>query len=79
MQLTEQHIRFKMTTIPETQLSAADNKRDKLDSKLNKLESAMKRDMGVNCRENLNEYLFNSTLHGLRYVGDRTITRVERL
>lgn len=29
-------------------------------------------------KENFNQYLTNSTLHGLKYVGDRTITRFER-
>lgn len=29
-------------------------------------------------KENFNQYLINSTLHGLKYVGDRTITRFER-
>lgn len=29
-------------------------------------------------RKNLHQYLINSTLHGLKYVGDRTITRFER-
>lgn len=30
------------------------------------------------CRENFNHYLVNTTLHGLKYVGDRKITRPER-
>lgn len=30
------------------------------------------------CRENLDEYLKDSTLHGLRYLGDRTLTIFER-
>lgn len=30
------------------------------------------------CRENLDEYLKDSTLHGLKYVGDRTLTIFER-
>lgn len=51
---------------------------DKLNSKIQKFESDIKKSLRVSCRENLNEYLFNSTLHGLRYVGDRTITRIER-
>lgn len=33
----------------------------------------------VTCREILNEYLNNSSLHGLRYVGDRKLSRCERL
>lgn len=30
------------------------------------------------CRENLRQYLVNTTLHGLKYVGDNTITLFER-
>lgn len=30
------------------------------------------------CMENINQYLINSTLHGLRYVGDRNISICER-
>lgn len=73
----EQHIHCNMSE-PETQMSAI-NKKDKIDSKLHKFEHDIKENLSVSCRDNFNEYLFNSTLHGLRYVGDRTITRVERL
>lgn len=31
-----------------------------------------------NCSENVQQYLLNSTLHGLRYVGDSTISVFER-
>lgn len=30
------------------------------------------------CSEHLRQYLYNSTLHGLRYVGEVTITFFER-
>lgn len=30
------------------------------------------------CQENLRQYLLNSTLHGLRYVGERQISLFER-
>lgn len=30
------------------------------------------------CQENLHQYLLNSTLHGLRYVGERQISPFER-
>lgn len=30
------------------------------------------------CQENLHQYLLNSTLHGLRYVGERHISPFER-
>lgn len=32
----------------------------------------------ITCQENFNQYLMNTTLHGLRYVGDRSITLFER-
>lgn len=41
-------------------------------------------DEGVNktfrttCQENFNQYLHKTTLHGLSYVGDRSITAFER-
>lgn len=30
------------------------------------------------CKDSFNHYLVNATLHGLKYVGDLTITRLER-
>lgn len=30
------------------------------------------------CRENFRQYLINTTLHGLKYVGDNTISFFER-
>lgn len=30
------------------------------------------------CRDSFHQYLMNSSLHGLKYVGDRMITRFER-
>lgn len=32
----------------------------------------------LRCREHFNQYLLNTTLHGLKYVGDRKCTRPER-
>lgn len=29
-------------------------------------------------KENIHQYALNSSLHGLKYIGDRTITRFER-
>lgn len=59
-------------------INSNNDKNDKLDSKIQKFESDIKKSLRVSCRENLNDYLLNSSLHGLRYVGDRTITRLER-
>lgn len=64
---------------PETQISVLQSRRERINSKLKKFEKEVKDTLHVNCRENLNEYLYNSTLHGLRYVGDRSISRFERL
>lgn len=59
-------------------ISVIDNKKkDKFDSKIQKFDND--NSLRVSCRDNLNEYLLNSTLHGLRYVGNRTITRIERI
>lgn len=60
------------------EISVIHNRKERLDSKLQKIESDIRKDLNVTCRENLNEYLAVSTLHGLRYVGDRTISRCER-
>lgn len=58
------------------QMSIFHSKKDKTDPKLQKYKNDTEEN--INCRENFNEYLFSSTLHGLRYVGDRSISRVER-
>lgn len=62
----------------EFRVSVIENKNEKIDSKIENIENDIKKSLRVSCRTNLNEYLFNSTIHGLRYVGDRTITRLER-
>lgn len=36
------------------------------------------RTVQITCKENFNQYLVNTTLHGLRYVGDRSISPFER-
>lgn len=37
-----------------------------------------KRLMLSSFKESFHQYLIHSSLHGLKYVGDRTITRIER-
>lgn len=61
-------------------MSIFHGKRDKFDPKLQRYKNDRfdETEETISCRENFNEYLFSSTLHGLRYVGDRTISRVER-
>lgn len=60
------------------QISVLHNRKDRSDQKVQKFENVIGQNMTVTCRDNFNEYLYNSSLHGLRYVGDRTITRLER-
>lgn len=61
-----------------TQISIIHNARDRPDAKLQKIEHDIKNNLKVMCGGNFNEYLYHSTLHGLKYVGDRTISRLER-
>lgn len=53
-------------------------KNDKFVSNIQKIDLNIKKVRRVSCQENFNEYLFNSTLHGLKYAGDRKINRLER-
>lgn len=36
------------------------------------------KDVELTCRESFYQYLLNSTLHGLRYVGDQSLSLCER-
>lgn len=42
------------------------------------IDDEVKKTFRLTCQENFNQYLVNTTLHGLRYVGDRSITLFER-
>lgn len=42
------------------------------------IDDEVKKTFRITCQENFNQYLVNTTLHGLRYVGDRSITVFER-
>lgn len=55
-------------------------KKDKsdLNEELRWFPNDVKQSILTRCRENFNQYLLNTTLHGLKYVGDRKITRFER-
>lgn len=55
--------------------------RDKIDlgADLKWFPDDVKQSICSRLRENFNQYLLNTTLHGLKYVGDRKITRLERL
>lgn len=50
----------------------------KKDSGSGLIDEEVKKNVRLTCQENFNQYLVNTTLHGLRYVGDRSITRFER-
>ncbi|KAG4074415.1 hypothetical protein HA402_000394 [Bradysia odoriphaga] len=43
-----------------------------------KMEIERRHQSRSSCHENMEQYLANSTLHGLRYVGDRKISYFER-
>lgn len=60
------------------QIGVLHNQKEKMNSKVQKLEKDNLRNLTVTCRGNFDDYLYNSSLHGLRYVGDRTISRCER-
>lgn len=60
------------------QIDAVKKKRVKLETQIKPFRSAERRSVYDTCRENWNHYLVNTTLHGLKYVGDRKITRCER-
>lgn len=42
------------------------------------IDDEVKKNFRITCQENFNQYLVNTTLHGLRYVGDRSIAVFER-
>lgn len=48
----------------------------KVGAKLTQIDKAVPK--SVPCSENFNEYLQNTTLHGLKYVGDRSLSMFER-
>lgn len=52
---------------------------DRQNSRRRKIKKQIDETLQVSCHDNLSEYLVNSTLHGLRYVGDRSISRFERI
>lgn len=45
---------------------------------LQSIDDEVKKTFRITCQENFNQYLVNTTLHGLRYVGDKSITLFER-
>lgn len=56
----------KMPSPPEKQIIVLSKPKDNLDAKFQKLEKDIKKSLRVSCREQFNEYLNSSTLHGPR-------------
>lgn len=62
----------------ESQYSVDRKKKGNPEHRILSIDSETKRQFALTCKENFNQYLINTTLHGLRYVGDRSITLFER-
>lgn len=63
---------------PRLQLDVLEKKRGKLESQLKRFRNDERRPSIDTCRENCDQYLKNTTLHGLKYIGDKSISRLER-
>ncbi|XP_031639663.1 pickpocket protein 28-like [Contarinia nasturtii] len=57
-----------MSSPSGTQISVLSNPKNNLDAKFQNIERDIKKSLRVSCRDNLNEYLNNSTLHGFSRV-----------
>lgn len=60
------------------QVDVVNKKRGKNDSQIKRFSTDESQSVYDSCRENWHQYLINTTLHGLKYVGDRKISRFER-
>lgn len=67
---------------PRLRVDALHMNKQKNDSQLRRLQlnhdGLPRQSWQLRCREHFNQYLLNTTLHGLKYVGDRKCTRPER-
>lgn len=63
---------------PRLQVDVLTQKRAKNELQLRQIQDTAKRSIVASCGENCHQYLMNTTLHGLKYVGDKKITRFER-
>lgn len=63
---------------PEIHYSVDRKKKEQPEHSVLSIDSETKKRVALTCQENFNQYLINTTLHGLRYVGDRSITLFER-
>lgn len=71
------HFRSKVFR-PEMHFVSRHRKEHSDDGILPTIDKEVKRNVRITCQENFNQYLVNTTLHGLRYVGDKKITPFER-
>lgn len=63
---------------PRLQVDVLHKKKEKLELQLQHIQSDVKQPLFSKFRESCNEYLLNTTLHGLKYVGERKVSRLER-
>lgn len=63
---------------PRLQVDILHKKKDLSEMKLKHSKCVVKRSFLTRFRESCNQYLLNTTLHGLKYIGDGKITRFER-
>ncbi|XP_031626136.1 pickpocket protein 28-like [Contarinia nasturtii] len=63
---------------PSLQVGATKKKRFKSELNFHGVQSPPKKSIFKTLQENFIQYLLNSTLHGLKYVGDRKISHFER-
>lgn len=60
------------------QISIINRPKENFDTNLVRIDSEKTKAVGMTCRESFHQYLRNSTLHGLRYIGDRSLSFFER-
>lgn len=72
--------KLKIMFEPRLQVDALHVNKRKNDLQLKRLhiDGLPRQSWQLRCREHFNQYLLNTTLHGLKYVGDRKCTRPER-
>lgn len=63
---------------PKLQVDALHKRKGKHESYLKHFRTEVKQTFISKLRESCNEYLMDTTLHGLKYVGERKISRLER-
>lgn len=64
--------------VSRLQVANIPKKNRKNKSNRNSFQAEPRKSRFASCRANFHHFLQNTTLHGLKYIGDRTITRFER-